>query len=119
MIGAAAVLGAVGSAKLSAQPVAKTFVLVHGVTDPDVLDKQLDLVEAQGYAWIDGELDPAICGIAVPLRDHAGRVVAAISINTISGKASEAQAKKKFLVPLKRTAQDIRTQMVAVRQPAF
>jgi len=32
---------------------------------------------------------------------------------------SETQAKKKFLVPLKRTAQDIRTQMVAVRQPAF
>nr|WP_244549001.1 IclR family transcriptional regulator C-terminal domain-containing protein [Bradyrhizobium canariense] len=94
-------------------------VTARTVTDPDVLDKQLDLVEAQGYAWIDGELDPAICGIAVPLRDHAGRVVAAISINTISGMASETQAKKKFLVPLKRTAQDIRTQMVAVRQPAF
>ena len=76
-------------------------------------------IEAQGHAWVDGELDPAICGIAVPLRDHAGRVVAAISINTISGMTSETQAKKKFLVPLKRTAQDIRTQMVAVRQPAF
>jgi IclR family pca regulon transcriptional regulator len=84
--------------------------------DARALNEQLDLVEAQGHAWVDGELDPAISGMAVPLRDHAGRVVAATSINTIS---SEAQAKKKFLVPLKRTAQHIRSQMIAVRQPAF
>jgi IclR family pca regulon transcriptional regulator len=91
----------------------------HRLTDAKVLNKQFDLAEAQGYARVDGELDSAVCGIAVPLRDHVGRVIAAISINTISGMASEAQAKKKFLVPLKRTAEDIRTQMVAVRQPAF
>jgi IclR family transcriptional regulator, pca regulon regulatory protein len=92
-------------------------VTARTITDPGLLDKQLELAEAQGYAWVDGELDPSICGMAVPLRDQAGRVVAAISINTISGMVSEAQAKKKFLVPLKRTAQDIRSQMLAVRQP--
>jgi IclR family pca regulon transcriptional regulator len=91
-----------------------TAVTARTVTDPRALNAQFDAVEAEGYAWVDGELDPAICGIAVPLRDHAGRVVAAISVNTISGMVSEAQAKKKFLVPLKRTAQDIRTQMTAV-----
>jgi len=91
-----------------------TAVTARTVTDPRALNAQFDAVEAEGYAWVDGELDPAICGIAVPLRDHAGRVVAAISVNTISGMVSEAQAKKKFLVPLKRTAQDIRTQMAAV-----
>jgi len=101
------------------QSVELTPVTARTVTDARVLDRQLDLIEAQGHAWVDGELDPAICGIAVPLRDQAGRVVAAISVNTISGMMSETQAKKKFLVPLKRTAQDIRTQMVAVRQPAF
>jgi IclR family pca regulon transcriptional regulator len=85
------------------------------VTDPKRLDKILSRAETVGYAWVDGELDPAICGIAVPLRDQAGRVVAAISINLISGTATEASATKKFLVPLKRTAQDIRTQMTAVR----
>jgi IclR family transcriptional regulator, pca regulon regulatory protein len=101
------------------QSVELTPVTPRTITDAGVLDRQLDLVEAQGHAWVDGELDPAICGIAVPLRDQAGRVIAAISINTISSMTSEAQARKKFLVPLKRTAQDIRTQMVAVRQPAF
>lgn len=80
------------------------------LTDPAELERAFARVETEGYGWIDGELDPAICGIAVPVRDHAGRVVAAISINTISGTLSEAEAKQKYLVPLRRTAQDIRTQ---------
>jgi IclR family pca regulon transcriptional regulator len=117
-------LVSLGRVMLAAQPrdqraaylssVELAAVTARTVTDPAVLDAQLDMVEAQGHAWVDGELDPAICGIAVPLRDHAGRVVAAISINTLSGLVSEAQAKKKFLVPLKRTAQEIRSQMTAV-----
>jgi IclR family pca regulon transcriptional regulator len=44
------------------------------------------------------------------VRDQGGRVVAAVSINTISGTIDEAEAKAKFLVALRRTAQDIRTQ---------
>ena len=74
------------------------------VTDPQHLAEILSRVKSYGYAWVDGELDPAICGMAVPLRDQAGQVVAAISISMISGTASEASAKKRFLVPLKRTA---------------
>jgi IclR family pca regulon transcriptional regulator len=80
------------------------------VVDPHVLADELQRVEAQGYAWIDGELDPAICGIAVPVRDQRGAVVAAISINTISGTLDEAAASERFLIALRRTAQDIRTQ---------
>ncbi|MDQ8732341.1 IclR family transcriptional regulator C-terminal domain-containing protein [Bradyrhizobium sp. LHD-71] len=85
------------------------------VTDRHRLIDILASIAEDGYAWVDGELDPAICGIAVPLRDQAGRVVAAISVNTISGTFGEAAARKKFLLPLKRTAQDIRTQMASGR----
>ena len=85
------------------------------VTDRQRLADILASIAEEGYAWVDGELDPAICGIAVPLRDQAGRVVAAISVNTISGTLSEAGARKRFLLPLKRTAQDIRTQMASGR----
>jgi IclR family pca regulon transcriptional regulator len=85
-------------------------ITARTVVDPDRLADELARADAQGYAWIDGELDPAICGIAVPVRDHGGRVVAAISINTISGTVDEAAAKAKFLIALRRTAQDIRTQ---------
>jgi IclR family pca regulon transcriptional regulator len=85
------------------------------VTDPRRLADILSRVENDGYAWVDGELDPAICGIAVPLRDQGGRVVAAVSVNMISGTLNEAAAKKKYLLQIKKTAQDIRTQMVSAR----
>lgn len=85
------------------------------VTDPQRLADILTRVEHDGYAWVDGELDPAICGMAVPLRDQGGRVVAAVSVNMISGTLNETAAKKKYLVPLKKTAQDIRTQMASAR----
>jgi IclR family transcriptional regulator, pca regulon regulatory protein len=88
-------------------------VTARTVTDPRQLGAILSRVNKEGYAWVDGELDPAICGIAVPLRDPPGSVVAAISVNAISGTISEAGAKKKFLVPLRRTAQQIRSQMTA------
>ncbi|QDM18640.1 helix-turn-helix domain-containing protein [Tardiphaga sp. vice352] len=110
-------LGRVLLAALPAEPRAHYLataelkkVTPRTVIDADALAEQLQLTDEQGYAWVDGELDPAICGIAVPVRDHAGKVVAAISINTISGTIDEAAAKAKFLVALRRTAQDIRTQ---------
>jgi len=81
------------------------------ITSPDALRSALLQVEESGYAWVDGELDPAICGISVPLRDLAGNVVAAISVSLISGSYTEEEAKEKFLLPLKRTAQEIRAQI--------
>jgi IclR family pca regulon transcriptional regulator len=80
------------------------------IVDPRRLGAELQRANERGYAWVDGELDPAICGIAVPVRDQSGNVVAAISINMISGTMNEAAAKKSFLVRLQKTAQDIRTQ---------
>jgi IclR family transcriptional regulator, pca regulon regulatory protein len=80
------------------------------IVDPKQLAQELELTRERGYAWVDGELDPAICGIAVPIRDQSGSVVAAISINLISGTSNEAAAKRRYLVRLQKTAQDIRTQ---------
>jgi IclR family pca regulon transcriptional regulator len=80
------------------------------IVDPKRLADELQLTHERGYAWVDGELDPAICGIAVPIRDQAGSVVAAISVNLISGTLNKAAAKKQYLVRLQKTAQDIRTQ---------
>lgn len=78
------------------------------IGQPRALKRELMLTGERGYAWVDGELDPAICGMAVPVRDAGGAVVAAISVNTISGTIDEAGARARFLVPLKRAAQEIR-----------
>lgn len=82
------------------------------ITQPRVLKRELALTAERGYGWVDGELDPAICGIAVPVRDTAGNVLAALSVNTISGTIDEAGAKARYLVPLQRAAQEIRAHSV-------
>lgn len=81
------------------------------ITDPGLLRKELARTAARGYAWVDGELDLAICGLAVPVRNPRGLVVAALSVNTISGKVTEAAAKRRFLRPLQQAARDIQLQM--------
>ena len=75
------------------------------------LKRALDNIQSKGYAWVDGELDPAICGIAVPLRDRTGKVIAAINISLISGAWSEAKARKYLLTPLRQAAEQIRSGM--------
>lgn len=71
----------------------------------------LKVVRDTGYAWVDGELDPSVCGIAVPIRNLLGQVVASINVSLISGAYNEEEARNRFLVPLKRTAQEIRSRM--------
>jgi IclR family pca regulon transcriptional regulator len=82
------------------------------ITQPRTLKRELAATAERGYGWVDGELDPAICGIAVPVRDTAGNVLAALSVNTISGPIDEAGAKARYLVPLQRAAQEIRAHSV-------
>ena len=83
------------------------------ITQMRALKRDLALTAERGYAWVDGELDPAICGMAVPVRDATGQVQAALSVNTISGTVDEAAATARFLVPLKRAAQEIRAHSTA------
>ena len=50
------------------------------VVDPDVLEQGLAQIRRNGYNVSVGDLDPAVHSIAAPIRDHAGRVVAAVSV---------------------------------------
>ncbi|WP_274427121.1 IclR family transcriptional regulator domain-containing protein [Chelativorans sp. YIM 93263] len=75
------------------------------------LRAELARVKEQGYAWIDAELDPAISGIAVPVRDQRNRVMAALSANFVAGSIDEERAKAEILAHLRRAAADIRANM--------
>ena len=83
------------------------------IIDPRLLRRELARIADLGHAWVDGELDPAICGLAVPVRNTRGQVVAALSINTIFGKLTESGARRRFLRPLQQAARDIQMQMTA------
>lgn len=75
------------------------------------LREHLDRIQRDGYAWIDGVLDPAIAGIGVPVRDASGQPIAAINVSLIAGTCDEKEAVRRFLVPLRRAAEQIRATM--------
>ena len=82
---------ALGKAILACWPITdvKTFVTLHGlpsvtpqtITDPDKFFAELDKVREQGYAVDDEENEIGGRCIAVPIFDHTGKAIAAISIS--------------------------------------
>lgn len=78
------------------------------VVDPDTLRERILAARKQGYAWIDGELDEAICGLAVPVRDQEGNTIAAINVSLPTGQVTQEEAVKLYLAELRQTASQIR-----------
>ena len=52
----------------------------HTVTDPDVLRTQLNAIRVAGYVVSDEEVDMGVRGVAAPILDSGGQVLAGISI---------------------------------------
>jgi IclR family pca regulon transcriptional regulator len=78
------------------------------IVDRAELGAEIRRVRGQGYAWVNGELDDSICGLAVPIRDKDGATVAAINISLPTGTYTESSACEHFLLPLRQTASQIR-----------
>jgi IclR family pca regulon transcriptional regulator len=74
------------------------------VTDADALRAELDRVRAQGWALIDGELEPGLRSVAVPLHDRRGAVVAAVNVSTSATRDTVEHVVEQYLPPLQRTA---------------
>ena len=68
------------------------------------LKRVLAEVREQGWAVADGEMEEDIVSIAVPIRDHAGAVVAAISIASHRGRQSAAELTENTLAALQDAA---------------
>lgn len=84
----------------------------RSITSAQALKSAVARIKEKGYAWVDGELDQAICGIAVPLRDRSGRTVAAINVSLVAGAWSEAKARKTLLPHMRLAAEQIRSAML-------
>lgn len=78
------------------------------IATPEALAEAVRAARAAGYAWVDGELDESICGLAVPVRDQEGSVVAAVNVSLVSGTISEAAAVEAFLPDLRMAAAQLR-----------
>lgn len=86
----------------------------HTVTWVPQLREILAQVRADGWAICLEELEPALCSIAVPIRDRAGRTVAGLNVS-IAGSGREAMpALERFREPLLQTAHAITTDYIRV-----
>src|SRR5699024_2218683 len=77
-------------------------------TDPEALRESIRKTWEQGYAWVDAELDEAICGLAVVIKNLDGKALGAINISLPSGVFTEEKAVEKYLLALRSTAASIR-----------
>lgn len=81
------------------------------ITDRDALRERILAARRDGYAWVNGELDEAICGLAVPVRDKRGATVAAMNVSLMTGDFDETTAVRLFLQELRQTAWQLRASM--------
>lgn len=77
------------------------------VTGADRLGALLDDVRHRGHAVVDGELEEGLRSVAVPVRDLAGQVVAAVNVATHSSRRDLARVTDEVLPALLATASRI------------
>ena len=74
------------------------------LTSPGALRDELARVRDQGWALVDGELEPGLRSVAVPLHDRRGEVVAAVNVSTSATRDTVEHVVEQYLPPLRRTA---------------
>ncbi|MFV0320114.1 MAG: IclR family transcriptional regulator C-terminal domain-containing protein [Microbacterium sp.] len=74
------------------------------LVDSAALIAELDRVRAQGWALVDGELEPGLRSVAAPVRGRDGAVAAAINVSTSATRDSVEHVFEAYLPGLRRTA---------------
>lgn len=77
------------------------------VTDDAALRAEIGRVRDQGWALVDGELEPGLRSVAVPVRDRRGAVVAAVNVSTSATRDTVEHLEAEHLPRLRRTAEAI------------
>jgi IclR family pca regulon transcriptional regulator len=76
----------------------------RAIATAEALRTELQRVRGDGYALVDQELEPGLRSIAVPIRDRAGAVSAAINLSTHAGRRTVDAMRRELLPPLRETA---------------
>ena len=80
----------------------------HTITDPMRLRAVLAQVALEGFCVVDQELEIDLRGLAVPLRNGSGRVVAALNISTQAGWTTRDDMLARLLPALRNAAAEMR-----------
>ncbi|MFE4701090.1 IclR family transcriptional regulator C-terminal domain-containing protein [Streptomyces sp. NPDC056738] len=105
-----------GRAILADLPVARAMEATAGARgpvtgrtgmDPERFRAELDRVRTTGYALIEEELEQGLRSVAVPVRDRAGRTVAAVNVAMHSSRRTAEACVSEVLPELRETARRI------------
>ena len=77
------------------------------ITDLDGLLQEIDQTRSRGWALVDQELELGVRSLAAPLRDGAGRIVAAMNVSTHASRTTRSELRSRFAPALLRTAQAV------------
>lgn len=77
------------------------------ITDPAKLRTVLRRVRSQGFCLVDEELEAGLRSIAVPVRNQAGTVVAALNVSAHTSRGSAEAIRSELLPPLQAVASAI------------
>jgi len=80
------------------------------ISSKEKLIKKLENIREDGYAIADGEFNPELLCVSVPIKDYTKQVVAALTIDMISTR-NNFQKVKDLILPLKETAELISSEL--------
>jgi len=86
------------------------------VSSVAALRGELARVRGQGWALVNQELEEGLRAVAAPIRDRAGRVVAAVNVSAHASRTSLEAMRRDVLPPLLKAAARIETEL-ALRRP--
>jgi IclR family pca regulon transcriptional regulator len=76
------------------------------------LRQEIDKVRGQGWALVDSELEEGLRGAAVPVRDRAGRAIAAANVSLHAGRTTPELVEREHVPAILRTARLIEADLV-------
>ena len=91
----------------------------HTITEVKRLRAELDKVRAQGWAFVDQELEEGLRSIAVPIRDMHGTTLAALNLSSTTSRTTLASARRDLLPQLLATAARIEADLAAAGPYAY
>ena len=86
----------------------KTSRTIH---TPEGLRASIAEIRQQGWVIIDQELEMGLRSVAVPLKDSAGQVLAALNVGVHAGRVSRQELETRFLPVLLEASQELSTRL--------
>jgi IclR family pca regulon transcriptional regulator len=85
------------------------------LVSPADLRRELDRIRHQHWALVDQELERGLRSIAAPIRDAAGRVIAAANVGAHAGRVTVATLRRALLPSLRAAAESIERDLAVAR----